>query len=252
MSSKNISGLIITFNEEKNIAECIKSLQTICDDIVIVDSCSKDKTVEVAKSLGATVITQPFLGDGPQRIFGLSFCKHDWVLNLDADERLGEDLIDWIQTISLENSSVDVFEFRRNNYIGRSITKFAGQYPDYVARLFNRSTASFSPVRAHTRVQGKSYQKTNTHLIHYSYKNFSDLFKRQCTYATWGAEELAKASDHISPLSPFAHGTWSFIRHYFFKLGFLAGLDGLSISIAKATGAYLKYAHAIEILNNKK
>src|SRR5690606_39881584 len=81
-----ISGLVITFNEEKYIGKCIEGLQRICDEIIIIDSNSRDKTVEIATALGATVISQPFLGDGPQRTFGLQFCQHDWILNVDTDE----------------------------------------------------------------------------------------------------------------------------------------------------------------------
>lgn len=243
-----ISGLIITFNEEQNIRDCILSLYSVCDDVVVVDSCSTDKTVEIAQSLGATVLIQPFLGDGPQRIHGLPHCNHEWILNLDADERLEQDSIHAIQSLNLCENNVDVYEFKRNNFIGTHITHHAGQYPDYVARLFNKITANFSPVRAHTRVKGTKHKLLGCHIKHFSYKNWSDLFSRQCKYATWGAEELAKRGKKLSSLSPFTHGFWSFFRHYFLKCGYLAGLDGLTISVAKAIGAYLKYAHAIEIM----
>lgn len=239
-----ISGLVITYNEEQNIASCIASLRNVCDDIVVVDSCSSDKTVSIAESLGVTVITQPFLGDGPQRIKGLEFCKHDWVLNLDADERLEDDCISQILEIDLSKDDYDVYEFRRHNLIGGRFTKFAGQYPDYVSRLFNRNTANFSPVSTHTRVKGLRHKNLNAHILHYSYKDYADLFQRQCKYANWMATEYVEQNKKISVFSPFIHGVWSFTRHYFVKLGFLAGQDGLTISVAKATGAYLKYAQA--------
>lgn len=250
-NQNSISGLIITFNEECNIKDCIISLRKVCDDVVVIDSCSTDKTVDVAKSLGATVLIQPFLGDGPQRIFGLQHCKHQWILNLDADERLEDDSIQLIKSLQLSKTEVDVYEMKRNNFIGTQITRYAGQYPDYVARLFNQKTANFSPVRAHTRVKGINHKLLDCHIKHFSYKNWSDLFSRQCKYATWGAEELVKQNKNISAFSPFAHGIWSFARHYFLKGGFLAGLDGLTISVSKSLGAYLKYAHAIELTRKK-
>ena len=243
---EKISGLVITFNEEKNIVECIRSLQTVCDDVVVVDSCSSDKTVQKAKMAGALVLEQPFLGDGPQRIKGLPYCKHDWVFNLDADERLEDDVISAIKTMSFD-SFVDVYEMRRHNYIGSRTTRYAGQYPDYVARLFNRKTAQFTPVKAHTRVQGKKHKKLDCHIKHFSYRDYSDLFLRQCKYAHWMAEDYVAKGKKVSIFSPFVHGFWTFFRHYVVKLGFLAGLDGLSISLAKATGTYLKYAYAIEL-----
>lgn len=242
-----ISGLIITFNEADNIQACIRSLKKVCDDVVVVDSNSTDQTQEIAKAEGATVIVQTFLGDGPQRILGLPYCKHEWVLNLDADERLEPDCIATIQSLQLGNEGADVYELRRHNFIGKQITPYAGQYPDYVARLFNKSTANFSPVKAHTRVSGQKHCYLDCHIRHFSYKDFSDLFTRQCKYATWGAEEIVKKGKKVGFLTPFAHGSWSFVRHYFFKRGFLGGNLGLTISIAKATGAYLKYARAAEI-----
>ena len=245
--SLKISGLIITFNEAENIRECIRSLKEVCDDVVVVDSNSADKTQEIAKAEGATVIVQPFLGDGPQRILGLPYCKHEWVLNLDADERLEEDCIRKIQALQLGLDGSDVYELRRHNFIGDQITPYAGQYPDYVARLFNKTTASFSPVKAHTRVRGRKHCYLECHIRHFSYKDYSDLFSRQCKYATWGAEEIVKKGKKVGFLTPFAHGSWSFVRHYFFKRGFLGGNLGLTISIAKATGAYLKYARSAEI-----
>ena len=87
-----ISGLVITFNEEKNIGKCIDALFKVCDEVIIVDSLSKDRTVEIALEKGAKVILQAFLGDGPQRTHGLPHCKNDWILNLDADESVTEDL----------------------------------------------------------------------------------------------------------------------------------------------------------------
>lgn len=107
---EKISGLVITFNEEKNIAGCIESLKCICDDIVVVDSFSQDRTVDIARSMGATVILQKFLGDGPQRTKGVDYCLHDWIFNLDADERLEDDAIQAIKELSLDSSEVDVYE----------------------------------------------------------------------------------------------------------------------------------------------
>lgn len=245
-SAQKISGLVITFNEEDNIAQCIDSLKRICDDVVVVDSCSQDKTAEIARSKGASVILQKFLGDGPQRTKGVEFCRHDWIFNLDADERLEDDAVAAIQKLCFDKEECDVFELKRHNYIGDQITPYAGQYPDRVARLFNRKTAFFSPKQTHTKVEGKRHQHLQGHIKHYSYRDYHDLFSRQCKYASQIGAELAKSGKKISPFAPFLHGTWSFIRHYFVKKGFLAGNLGLTISLAKAMGAYLKYAFALE------
>ncbi len=242
---EKISGLVITFNEEKNIAGCIESLKCICDDIVVVDSFSQDRTVDIARSMGATVILQKFLGDGPQRTKGVDYCLHDWIFNLDADERLEDDAIQAIKELSLDSSEVDVYELKRHNYIGDQITLHAGQYPDRVARLFNRKTAAFSPKQTHTKVHGKRSKNLEGHIKHFSYRDYFDLFSRQCKYANQIGSAISP-NEEISSFSPFIHGSWSFFRHYFLKKGFLAGNLGLTISIAKAMGAYLKYSIALE------
>ena len=100
-----ISGLIITLNEEIHIKECVQSMLQVCDDIVIVDSLSIDKTCDIANKLGATVVKQEYLGDGPQRSHGLKFCKHEWVLNIDADERVDEEMANEIQQMNLDQNT---------------------------------------------------------------------------------------------------------------------------------------------------
>ncbi len=251
MTSTRISGLIITFNEQRHIRDCIQSLRQVCDDIVVVDSCSTDDTVAIAQAEGATVIIQKFLGDGPQRTAGLPYCKHDWVLNLDADERLENDLAEWLLANDLATLGVDAIETRRRNFVGNQTTRFAGQYPDYICRIFNSKKAGFSPVVAHSRVQAAAIQRIACHITHYSYRDYPDILNRACKYAVWTAEELAKSGKSIYPLAPFSHGFFSFFKHYVVKLGFLAGLDGLTLSIGKGLASYLKYAHAISLIRKK-
>ena len=110
-----ISGLVITYNEEKHIERCVKTLFKVCDEVIIIDSFSSDKTTEIAEKYGAKVYCQKFLGDGPQRIHGLKFCKNDWILNPDADEFLEEDALEFILNKNFETDVYDGYEFRRKN-----------------------------------------------------------------------------------------------------------------------------------------
>ena len=168
-----ISGLVITLNEAHNITDCIRSMKRICDDIVVVDSGSTDGTIELAREHGALVIVQkPFLGDGPQRSLGLPHCRHQWVLNLDADERLEDDFVDYVKKTDLDALGVDLVETRRHNLLGGRFTPYAGQYPDYVKRLFNRTQADFKPVVAHSHVEANSSIKVPVHITHYSYRDY--------------------------------------------------------------------------------
>jgi glycosyltransferase involved in cell wall biosynthesis len=242
-----ISGLVITFNESKNIVECLRSLALVCDDIVVVDSNSTDDTAELVRAAGAQVVLQAFLGDGPQRSAGLPHCRHDWVLNLDADERLEDDLVAYLQRTDLAALGVDAVETRRRNFVGQRTTRHGGQYPDYVLRIFNRRQADFSPVVAHTRIQAAKVGRCEAHIRHYSYRDYADIFSRACLYANWMGKELAASKKTVRPWHPALHGCSAFIKHYFVKTGFMAGLDGLTISLGKALASYLKYARALEI-----
>ncbi len=247
-----ISGLVITLNESRNIVDCVRSMKQVCDDVVVVDSGSRDNTVELAEAEGATVIVQaPFLGDGPQRTYGLPHCRHRWVLNLDADERLEDDFVDYVRQTDLDTLGVDLVETRRRNYIGGRFTPFAGQYPDYVKRLFRKDKADFVPVVAHTYIKADSSIRVPVHITHYSYRDYPDMVEK-CKYAGWLANNLAESEKRLYPWQPFLHGTWAFFRHYILKAGFVAGLDGLTLSICKGLGSYLKYAHAIELRRKKK
>lgn len=242
------SGLIITFNEAHNIAACIASLKQVCDDIVVVDSGSQDDTVAIARELGATVIVQaPFLGDGPQRSLGLPHCKHSWVINLDADERLEADLVSHLQQLDTNAVKAEAIECRRRNYIGPRFTPYAGQYPDYVCRIFDRTRTDFLAVHTHSRIQARALIRIPQHITHYSYRDYEDMFNRINKYSSWQAKELLQAGKQTSHFKAVLHGLFAFTKHYVLKRGFLAGADGFAISLSKGLGSYLKYAKLLEL-----
>ncbi|MDQ8022612.1 MAG: glycosyltransferase family 2 protein [Moraxellaceae bacterium] len=252
MTKEGLSGLVIAFNEELRIVDCIRSLFEVCDDVVVVDSCSTDRTVELAECAGATVLKQSFLGDGPQRNFGIPHCRHDWIINLDADEVLEADFVDFMKRNELDSLAVDAIASRRRNYVGGRTTRLAGQYPDYVVRVFDRRKARFSNVKVHTRIQAARILRTAVHIKHHSYADYADLFARAVKYGAWAADDLAARGVPINRFSGVLHGATSLLKHYVVKMGFLAGADGLNISLAKALSSYLKYAHARERLVRTK
>ena len=129
---RNITAAIITLNEEKHIREVIENVQSVCDEVVVVDSFSSDKTVEIAKSLGAKIVEQRYLGDGGQKAFCEQYSTNRWILSIDADERLTQEAIAYIKNMDLENTGFDGFSFRRQSFIGK---KYIRQwYPDRVVR----------------------------------------------------------------------------------------------------------------------
>jgi glycosyltransferase involved in cell wall biosynthesis len=209
---KKISGLIITYNEEKNIEACLASMFQVCDDIVVVDSCSKDRTVELAEKAGALVIRQAFLGDGPQRSVGLPHCKHKWVLNLDADERLDEDMVNAIRQIDFENTPCEAFEFKRKNFLNGRWIRYAGWYPDYVRRLFDKTKTDFKPVKVHSKIESENYNRLDAHIIHYTYDSIEEMMAKLNSYSSWSAQELYKHGKNTSFFSPFFHALFSFVK----------------------------------------
>lgn len=247
-----ISGLIITFNEEKNIGKCIDALFEVCNEVIVVDSLSSDATVEIAKQKGATVLCQAFLGDGPQRSFGLPSCKNDWILNLDADEFLGKDAQEFISNKKYLSGDFDAFSFRVKNFLGDKLIDFAGWYPDSKVRFFNKKTAYPSEAKVHQKIIALKERKIPVHILHYGWDSLEQIIAKKNQYSSWHAQQLYNQGKRISALKPVLNGTVAFVRCYFFKKGFLNGIDGLSISMIQAFFSYMKYAKLIKIQNKEK
>lgn len=248
----NISGLVITFNEEKNIGECIDALFQVCDEVIVVDSNSNDDTVKIATEKGAKVVVQSFLGDGPQRIHGVPFCKNDWILNLDADEFLDTDSIKFIEKGSFLTDPYDAYSFRVKNFLQDKVIDFAGWYPDYKIRFFNKKTASPSEDKVHQKIIATNLKKLKTHILHYGSHSFFQIIAKKNQYAQWNAEQLYDAGKRVNCFKPVLNGLVSFIRCYFFKKGIINGIDGLTISLTQGYFSYIKYANLYQIQKERK
>lgn len=253
MPKNAISGIVITFNEEKNIEECLNNLKEVCNELVVVDSNSTDNTRAIAERCGAKVVTHPYIGDGLQKNLCLEHVTNKWVLSLDADERLTPEMIEAINNLDLANSSFEGYAFRRRNYIGSRWIKRCGWYPDWLIRLYNHDNIKFKEVREHASVVSNNYQKLNADIIHFTYPSVDQLFaKTGRNFSYRGAKIMYQKGKKCSSFSPILHGVNAFIRKYFFKLGFLGGLDGLSISLSTAMHSYLKYALLLELYRDEK
>ena len=245
-----ISGLVITFNEEKNIGKCIDALFKVCDEVIIVDSLSKDSTVEIAKEKGAIVISQSFLGDGPQRTHGMPYCKNDWILNLDADEFLDKDAETFILEGKYLEKNYDAFSFRIKNFLGDKLIDFAGWYPDHKVRFFNKKTAHPSESIVHQKIITQNEKKVPVHILHYGWESLEQIISKKNQYSGWHAQQLFDKGKRVYAFKPVLNGLVAFIRCYFFKKGFLNGLDGLTISMIQGFFSYIKYAKLIKIQKN--
>lgn len=250
---RNITGIVTTLNESSNIEECIRSLQQVCSEIIVIDSESKDNTVEIAKSMEAKVYTQPYLGDGIQKNFGIQYASHPWILSIDADERVTTELAEIILRLDLENTSFWGFAVRRRNHIGSRWVKCCRWYPDYLVRLFRHEKIRFSETKQHAAVPTENTLKLKGDLLHYRYKNIGELFaKPERNYSTRSAKIMFLQGKRANAFSPFHHAFWSFLGNYLFRGGIIGGVDGFTLSLSMAVNAYLKYAKLLEYQRDPK
>lgn len=243
-----ITANIITLNEEKHIRACIESLLPVCDEVYVIDSGSKDQTVAIAESMGAKVIYQPYLGDGIQKNVVLEHASNDWILTLDADERVTPEMQQAIKELELDGQEQTAFAFRRRNMIGSRWIKQCGWYPDYCARLYNRNYVKYKEVKQHGSLNTDQVKNIQADIIHYSFRNIGELFAKPGgrQFSTRSAKIMYAKGKKVGPWSPFLHGMNAFIRKYIFLRGFMGGLDGFTVSLSAAVNSYLKYAKLIE------
>ncbi|PSW19286.1 glycosyltransferase family 2 protein [Photobacterium sanctipauli] len=242
-----ITGNIITLNESKNIVDCIKSLQQVCDEIFVIDSLSTDNTVELAQEMGAIVIEQEYLGDGIQKNVVLKHAKNDWVLTIDADERLTPEAAEEIKQLNLDSTQHDAFSMKRRNYIGNRWIKHCGWYPDRCTRLYNTKKTTFKNVKQHASVDAHNTKALQNDIIHYSFENLGQLFaKPDRNFSTRSAKIMYQKGRKANAFSPFLHGLSAFIRKYVLQTGFLGGVDGMTVALSSAVNSYLKYAKLLE------
>ena len=242
-----ISGIITTLNEERNIADAIHSLQQVCDEVVVVDSLSRDRTREIAEAEGARVYTQPYLGDGIQKNVSLKYVKNLWVISIDADERLTPELVRFLNTTDLDTTPYDGFAIRRRNYVGSRWIKACGWYPDYLVRIYRHDRLRFKDVRQHAFVPTDNTKRIKADLVHYRYRNIGELFaKPERNYSSRGAKILYLKGRKAHAWTPVLHGVGAFLSNYLLRGGILGGIDGLTLSLAVANNSYLKYAKLLE------
>lgn len=246
-----ITGIIITLNEQERIADCITSLQRVCQEVIVVDSLSQDDTVRIAEDHGARILSQAYLGDGPQKAHGVPFARHDWILALDADERLDDDAVDAIQALSLEDATL-AYSFNRRNFCGHHWVKAAGFYPDRVVRLYNRTTSGYLPRKAHSSVDAPKVEATNTHIRHFTYENLSHWIQRIDQLSTRDAWAMKERGVKPSAYKPALHAMSATLRKLIMKGGILQGSDGLTVTITTAFHAYMKYAKLNELHENER
>jgi glycosyltransferase involved in cell wall biosynthesis len=236
-----LSVIIITKNEARNIADCLHSV-AFADERIVLDSGSADTTVELARAAGAQVYTTPdWPGFGLQKNRALALATGDWVLSLDADERITEPLKAQIQC-AITEPRAEVYAIPRLSSFLGAYMRHSGWYPDYVPRLFMRGSARFSDDRVHERlVFDGTPARLTEHMLHYSFRSVDEVLGKLNSYSTARAADLTAQGKRGGLRKALAHGLWTFIRTYFLRAGFLDGRRGLMLAISNAEGTYYRY-----------
>jgi glycosyltransferase involved in cell wall biosynthesis len=238
-----LSLTIITKNEEACIRRCIESVP-FADEVIVVDSGSTDRTVEICRALGArVVVTDDYPGYGPQKNRALDLARGDWILSLDADEWLTPELQEEIpRLIAAPADAPAGYRIRRlSSFCGRAM-RHSGWWPDWVVRLVRRGKGRFSDELVHERlvVDGPVGEAQGV-LMHDAFATLEDVLAKMDEYSSAGARSLAARGRSASVARAVAHGLWTFLRTYVFRAGFLDGREGFLLAVANAEGTYYKY-----------
>lgn len=239
-----LSVVIITFNEERNIARCLDSVKDIADDVVVLDSFSTDKTEEICKGKGARFFQHKFDGHIEQKNRAITYAKFSHILSLDADEALSEELKRSIAEVKNDFSRSGYYMNRLTNYCGKWIYH-CGWYPDKKLRLWDSRKGRWGGTNPHDRYEMRDGDETTGFLkgdiLHYSYYTVDDHYRQVDYFTDIAACALLKKGETAGPVKIYCSPVIKFIRDYFIKLGFLDGKAGFIISRISAYAAILKY-----------
>jgi len=240
-----LSACIISYNEESKIEDCLKSLQAVVDEIIIIDSNSTDNTLNIARKYTDKIIQHDFQGYGKQKNLAVAQASNDWIISLDCDERLSPELQSSLQSIKENLDKNCVYSMARKTfYVYRWLNHC--WYPDKNVRLFNKTKTKWFDYDVHESVD-TSNMKTcflSGDILHYSFDSISDHLKVIDKYTQIGAQDLLRKNKKVSVISPLTHASWTFLKLYIFKRGFLDGFAGLTVAVLSYMHVYIKYSKA--------
>ena len=238
-----ISVVVITYNEEKNLARCLSSVKEIADDIIVLDSFSTDKTQEIAEANGARFFQHNFDGHIEQKNRAITFAKYPHILSLDADEALDETLLESIKKAK-ENFIADGYYINRlTNYCGQWI-KHSGWYPDKKLRLWDSRKGKWGGTNPHDKYElqaGSKIEQLKGDILHYSFYSVNQHLQQVNKFTDIAAKAMCQKGEKSSKAKIIYKPTAKFIRNYFLKLGFLDGFYGYIICSISAYATFLRY-----------
>ncbi len=241
-----LSVVIITFNEEANIRNCIMSVKNIASEVLVLDSGSTDHTVNIAKLLGARVETHPFDGHIQQKNRAKEMATHNWVLSLDADERITPELSNAIAA-ALESPTANGYSMNRlNHYCGKPI-KGCGWYPDQKLRLWQKDSGNWGGTNPHDKflLHEGNQGYLNGDILHFTYKTKEAMVEQSFKFARIAAKEFSVKSTSYLVFKMLFSSAFKFIKTFFFQQGFLFGKDGYEICLQQAIEVFTKYKLAL-------
>lgn len=239
-----LSVSIICLNEADIIGQCLQQAARVADEIVVVDSGSTDNTIEIAKSHGARVIHQDWLGYGKQKNFALDQCTHEWILSLDADEVLTDALVEEIEQLDFESEVVG-YRVARKLFVGDRFVVWGGYYPDYQLRLFRNSLGRFNDLAVHESVQlpaKAEIRNLKNPLDHFSYESLEQM---DAAFHKFAQLSTKKRNPILNPFRAVFNFFYTFFNKYLIRLGFLHGAMGLRLAWIHSKYSFFKYIYRI-------
>jgi glycosyltransferase involved in cell wall biosynthesis len=246
-----LSVTVIALNQEANIGPCLESV-SFADEIVVVDTGSRDRTVELARTYTDRVLSAPWQGFGRTKNYALDQARGDWVFSLDTDERVPPALKDEVQAVVRADGPLDGYRVPRKNYFCGRWIRHLGWYPDYTLRLFRRGRGRFRDREVHEEVEvAGPVGALQTPLEHYSYQSVSEYVTRMDRYARLAAQELAKGGRRPYPGELFVRPFFTFLHLYFIRRGFLEGAPGYTLAVLMSMYRFLKYYYLRELAQGR-
>ena len=248
---QKISAYILAYNEASKIEAAVASVLW-ADEVVVVDSHSTDRTVEIASALGARVVQIDFEGFGALRNRALEACRYDWIFSLDSDERCTSAARDEILALLADTPPHDAYLVpRRSYFMGRWITG-SGWYPNYrQPQLFRKGAMRYKPDPVHEGYElltDKPLGELQNEIWQFPFRNFEQIIEKANRYSSLGAQKLV--GRRVSMLAALGHASWSFLKHYIVKRGFKDGWAGFVIALGNFEGTFYRYAKGYEQTKN--
>lgn len=246
---EKISVIIITKDEEKNISDCLESVEW-ADEIIVVDSESTDKTVDIAKQFTDKVISRKWEGYVSQKRYALNLANNEWVLSLDADERITTELKEEI--LNLEPADFSGFKIRRKNFLMNKEITSCGWEKDYQLRLFNKDKTSLNNRLVHEKfVVDGQVSTLKTPMLHFTFSSFEEYLTKINIYTSLKAQELFSKKKKVGALTIFSHTVSAFFAFFIIRRGFKDGVYGLIISLLHSSSTMMNYIKLWELQNKK-